>query len=100
MEKIFSENDIKKVWEKGITVQNMNIATLRIDECGAWIEYKQYGNRESQLGWEIDHIKPISKGGTNSLENLRPLQWQNNAAKSDEKLICVVTAKGRENNHK
>ncbi len=47
----------------------------------------EYGNRDSQYGWEIDHINP---DGGDGLSNLRPLQWANNVATSDGRLRCVV----------
>lgn len=88
----FTEEQIQKVWEKATVVSNNDPNVYRKDECGAWIAKKQYGNRESSFGWEIDHIKPQSKGGGDELSNLRPLQWQNNMSKSDGRLVCVVVA--------
>lgn len=36
--------------------------------------------------WEIDHIHPISKGGTFHFSNLQPLWWQDNLKKSNKLL--------------
>ena len=43
-------------------------------KCGAWIFRGHYGRKDSEYGWVIDHIKPLSEGGTNDISNLRPMQ--------------------------
>ena len=40
--------------------------------CDIKLARKNYGNLEGKAGWEIDHSIPISKGGTNHLNNLIP----------------------------
>jgi 5-methylcytosine-specific restriction endonuclease McrA len=54
-----------------------------MDECGQAMQWSQYGNRNSDYGWEIDHINPVSNGGTDILSNLQPINWKNNSAKGD-----------------
>jgi hypothetical protein len=93
----FSEETIQKVWEKATTVAGYNTSVWRKDQCGAWIGRDYYGNRNSDYGWEIDHITPASKGGSDSLYNLRPLQWKNNASRQDDSLVCRITASGKKN---
>ena len=91
----FDDDTIRQVWEKGRAVSNNDPNVWRKDECGAWIRRTEHGNRDSQYGWEIDHIDP--EGG-DELANLRPLQWENNVATSDTgQLTCVVTAEGTRN---
>jgi len=93
----YSEEQIQKVWEKATVVSGNDSNVFRKDQCGAWIARKQYGNRNSSYGWEIDHITLESKGGSDELSNLRPLQWENNMSKLAGNLVCVVTSKGTEN---
>ncbi len=85
---MFSEEIIQKVWEKGNKITSKNPDTWRLDQCGNLIKRENYGDRESSTGWEIDHKKTKSIGGTDNLSNLRPLHWEQNASKQDRRLNC------------
>lgn len=95
----FDKETIQDVWEKGAKVPGKDPGVWRKDRCEAWIKRDSYGDRGSEYGWEIDHITPVSKGGTNALSNLRPLQWENNASRQDDRLVCKVKANGSQNIH-
>jgi 5-methylcytosine-specific restriction endonuclease McrA len=94
---LFSKEEVEEVWKKASVVSGHNPNEIRKDQCGAWINRNQYGNRNSNYSWEIDHITPKSNGGGDEISNLRPLQWENNMSKSDGRLVCVVTSKGDSN---
>ena len=91
---VFDENTINAVWQKGTIVFGYDSNTIRKDSCGAFIKRNDYGNTNSSFGWEIDHIKPVAKNGTDDLINLQPLQWENNRHKSDNypQWSCAIKA--------
>lgn len=78
------EQTLDAVWEKGEKILGKDPGKFRADVCGALMQRDKYGNRKHVNGWEVDHIKPKSKGGSNDLKNLQPLQWENNRDKDND----------------
>lgn len=80
---------INQLWEEATIAQDKNPTVWRLDPCGALIQKDQYGNRESDYGWEVDHV--VSKSflinvGASEEEyddpiNLRAMHWANNDSK-------------------
>ena len=80
--KNFNKTMIDLVWEKATKIRGDDPNKKRKDACGKPIIKSKYGQKVP-TGWEIDHKNPVSKGGTDNLRNLQPLQWDNNRSKGD-----------------
>jgi|SRR5580700_4129140 hypothetical protein len=74
------ENRKLVVWAKGTIIPGYDPATWRRDAFGSAIRYADYGDRNSEYGWEIDHIVANALGGSEDISNLRPLHFRNNAS--------------------
>jgi hypothetical protein len=80
----WSEETKKAVWNKGRIIPDYSSLIWRWDKCGKVMKFSEYGNRNSENGWEIDHINPVSNDGSDDISNLQPLNWKNNADKADK----------------
>lgn len=72
----------EQVWLKGRPVEGYSEDVWRYDAANNLIRHDDYGDRNSAHGWEIDHIVPRSRGGSDRLLNLRPLHWRANVARN------------------
>lgn len=89
---------IMHVWDKATIVPNYDSNIWRQDFAGAWIRRDAYGQR-TKYGWEVDHLVPVSKGGSDDLSNLAALHWQNNVTKGQDfpEFKTCITSEGNSN---
>jgi 5-methylcytosine-specific restriction endonuclease McrA len=71
------------VWKKARSVSGKNPNLYRRDSQGNVIYKPAYG-RSSPMGWQVDHIWPRSKGGSEARRNLQALQTGANKRKSNK----------------
>ena len=76
-------NKIEKAWENAHKIRGRN-PDMYIKDNYENIIYKSSYGKQSEMGWEIDHKHPKSKGGTDSSRNLQAVQWEENRSKSDK----------------
>ncbi len=74
---------VDKVWDKGKPIRGKDPDKYRRDAYGNEI-YKPSFGKEGEKSWQIDHKRPIDKGGSNNLRNLQPLQTETNKEKGNK----------------
>ncbi len=75
----------EKAWENSKKIRGKDPDKYRQDPYGNPMYKPSYG-KSSEMGWEIDHITPQSKGGSDSTKNLQALNTSGNRSKgADER---------------
>ena len=77
-----TKEEIDKVWEKAKPFRGEDPNKYRQDPYGNKISRKSFG-KNTIMGWEIDHIKPSARGGSDNLRNLQALKTSVNREKGD-----------------
>jgi hypothetical protein len=79
----WTEEELDIIFSKGKVSTVLSSPEYRIDDFGNIIARSAYGNTNISVGWEVDHIKPVSEGGSNSIDNLRPLSVFKNRSRNN-----------------
>lgn len=74
---------LDKLWEKATKIEGLDPAVFRKDPCGAIISRTHFRQPAAMFAWDLDHIFPVSRGGDDREENLRPMHLLNIEAKGD-----------------
>lgn len=91
-------NIIFQVWNRATQISGYDPSIWRQDFAGAWIRFDSYGNK-SKYGWCVGRFRPLSAGGTDNIDNLIVLHWQNNLVKGNDfpQFKTGVTSNGESN---
>jgi len=79
----FSQDRLDQIWEKGSAIRGKDPDLYRKDQLGNQMYKPSYG-KNSEMGWNVDHSKPQSRGGTDHLNNLQPMNSRANSSKGDK----------------
>lgn len=77
-----TERQKRQAWDNTRRISGKNPNLYRRDSAGNQIYKPAYGKNGPQ-SWEVDHIKPKSKGGTDAPRNLQALQTRANRSKGN-----------------
>jgi len=79
----YSKERLDQIFDKGAPIRGKDPNLYRKDTEGNEMYRHSYG-KTSEKGWEVDHSKPQSKGGTDHLNNLNPMNPSANRSKGDK----------------
>ena len=77
-----TKDQIEKTWNNAKKISGEDPNTYRQDPYGNKIRKNSFG-KDSEMGWEVDHIKPKARGGSDATQNLQALKTKVNREKSD-----------------
>lgn len=77
-----NKNQIDKAWGSAKTIRGKNPDTHRQDPYGNTMYKTSYG-KATPMGWEVDHIQPKSRGGSDATRNLQAMNTSVNRSKGD-----------------
>ena len=80
----YGGNSAQDVWDKAEKYKTLDPNMYRKDADGNKMYRDSYG-KSSPMGWEIDHNKPQSKGGSNNIRNLQAMNTSANRSYQDSK---------------
>jgi len=72
-----NSNCVQNTWDNAPKVRGKDPELYRRDAYEN-VLYRHSHGKDTQMGWNIDHIKPQSKGGSDNPRNLQILQSAKN----------------------
>lgn len=75
---------IEKVWYKAKKIRGKDPELYRQDPYRNHMYWYSYG-KSTPMGWDLDHIKPKSKGGKDTVQNFQALNTSVNRSKGNDR---------------
>lgn len=79
---MFTRQQIENVWAKAKVEPSRDGRMWRKDFAGAWIRRDMLG-MHTTYGWTVSRLQPVTRGGSDQIDNLVPAHWRNNMMKSN-----------------
>ncbi|KAL9652311.1 hypothetical protein ABK040_011969 [Willaertia magna] len=73
----FTEEEKEQAWNKSKTIPGYDEDKYRQDKVGNIMYHDSYG-KNSNMGWSVDHSKPLNEGGTYHPNNLQAMNFAQN----------------------
>ena len=77
-----TKEQINKAWDNADKMRGKDPDLYRKDPYGNPM-YRHSHGKSSEMGWDVDHITPKSRGGSDSTKNLQALNSSVNRGKGD-----------------
>jgi len=90
---------VNSVWLKGTPIKGLNPNVWRLDTLGKKIKRDKLNSKTSKYAWNIDHIIPKTREGSDELCNLQPLNRIDNIRFSN-KLTTDKPGYNKRSHHK
>jgi hypothetical protein len=83
----YSELELDLFWSAAKQVPPLSPELWRLDFAGRLMFRRDYGDRKSPFGWEVDHEVPVQFGGNDFFWNLRAVNWRTNLDRNGRNLL-------------
>ena len=65
--------------------------------CHGPLAWQNYGRRDVEDGWEVDHVKAAARGGSHLIRNMKAAHWRHNASRQDTHVLAARAQHGVRN---
>jgi hypothetical protein len=71
------------LWQACRSIPGLNEQRWRYDHAELLMKWEDYGNRKSNVGWQVAYIVALEDGGADHVDNLRAVSFSARILKGD-----------------